>query len=438
MTPGGRNGGRIGRSGCVILLLAVTLASGAPSAGDVGADETAVVIAPLSIRLQGYSLVSQRQFEQALEDTPAHRESTQRMSAVLAGEASLFDARRLHGQRRIDFLEQTARRGDAAAATAIGDMLDRSDGVAEDSGRAFAYFRAGAIGGRMDAAHNLGAQYARGRGTRVDLTEALAWLIVAQARGDRSHAQAQLRQHLQDRGRTAAITAAEQRARVLGVKATTGEVIAALPPAAAICFDETRATGAGAGDDDVDASPAEADSAVPPVVVMTVLGERRAWPTITALQQAADRGEAAAMGALGRLLTNGRRLPPDPERAVVWLERSAALGDADAAHQLGDLYSNGEGVAVDERKAFTRYLQAARAGSPLSMASVGVAYTNGRGTDRDLAAGLAWLIVAKRAGVDLGQEARLRAFLTRYQPGEIAKAEAQSAILERELAPRTR
>lgn len=387
----------------------------------------------ISIRLQSMSqMASDGEFERALADTPAQRDAAERMRASLAGELNLYQARRLHGQERVDLLETAARGGDAAAAAAVGEMFDVGDGVLEDAARATAYYRAGAIGGRMDAAHNLGAALAKGRGVPLDFVEALAWLTVARQRGDPSGADQQLRQHLQSRGKVEAIAAAEQRADSLAPRVTTAEISAALPAAQPLVFDAARSIAVGDDTNQVEAEPGE-EPASPPVTVTTILGVPHTWPSLEALRRAANHGDATAMGALGRLLTNGKRLPPDALAAVVWLERSAALGDIDAAHQLGDLYSKGDGIVPDDRKAFAYYLQGARGGSALSMASVGVFHTNGRGTARDLVQGLAWLIAARHFGVDLGQEARLRGFLTQHQPAELAKAEQLSKTLLQEF-----
>jgi TPR repeat protein len=306
------------------------------------------------------------------------------------------------------------------------------DGVSENPGRAFGYFRAGAIGGRMDAAHNLGAAYAKGRGVRRDFTEALAWLIVARARGDTSGAEQQLRDRLIERHREEMVKTAEKHAGEWQRRFSREEIAAALPLPAPFEF------GPAAGElTNVEAEDGPVEKletpATPPVVVMTILGDRLTWPTVDALQRAANRGEPAALGALGRLLAAGKLMPADPLGAVVLLEHSAALGNVDAAHQLGDLYADGEKLLRDDAKSFAYFTQAARGGSLLAMASVGVYYTNGRGVERDLVKGLAWLIVAKHYRVDLGQEGRLRSFLVQHRTDDVAKAESVAAGLIHEI-----
>ena|GEM_PF-3528184 len=407
---------------------------------DVPTDESGIGIVRLSWQMKFPPTTSHREFDEALANTKAQQQSAARMRAVLDGELSVFEAEQLSGQEKIDRLERGARSGEAAAAMELGDALDVGDGMSEDTVRAFGYFRAAALGGRMDAAHNLGAAYAAGRGVRRDFTEALAWLIVARARGDKSGADEQLRRHLLERQRVTEIAAAEKRSRELGTKVSRAEIIAALPPAAPLIFVPAAATPA----TEVNASELESDSdggtsrPVPEVVVMTMTGARLTWPTLPDLQRAARHEEPAALDALGRLLVAGKLLPADPLRAVVLLERSAELGDVDASYQLGELYSGGEKILRDDAKAFAYYMKAAQGGCGLAMGNVGVYFTNGRGTERDYVKGLAWLIVARHFGVDLGQEKRLRPFLLQHDPADVAKAEKMSDGLIREIEARVR
>lgn len=382
-------------------------------------------------------------FENALAHSRGAELSAARMRAALDGDARVFDAEKRQGQDRIDFLEEAARRGDGGALLVLADLLAQGDDLARDQARAIAYYKAAALAGRMEAAHNLGRIYAAGAGVRRDYAESLAWLIVARERGDPSDAEEQLRQHLLDRQQPATIAAAEKRALELGPKASPDVVLAALPPPAPLRYRPPTPPATVAPDtaetvDVHDLAPGAAarraaDEPPPEVVVMTITGVRLTWRTLAELQQAADRNEPSALDALGRLLAAGRLVPQDSLRAVVLLERAATAGDIDAAHKLGDLYSDADGVQRDEAKAFSFYLQAARGGSVLAMANVGIDYTNGRGVAADYVQGLAWLIVAKHFGVDAGQEQKLRTFLSRNQPVKIPAAESAAGNLIREI-----
>ncbi len=416
------------------LVLVTTTVRGSEDDRGWAADAPAITIGRLSLSMKSWEHSSEEEFESALARSKATVDSEERMAAVLAGETSLYAASKLRGQERLDYLERMAREGDAAAASALGDMFDTSDGVEADAQRAFGYYHAAALGGRMEAAHNLGAAYAKGRGVQRDFAAALAWLIVARERGDESGEVERLRGFLLGRGRGATIAAAESQAQASRAKRSRDEVVAVLPPVAELTFrpELTAAENLTVFEDHVE-KPEPLTPATPPVVVMTILGKRLAWPALADLERAANRGDAPAMSAKGRLLTSGRLLPLDPLGAVVWLERAAALGDADAAHQLGDLYSKGGEIVRDDAKAFAYFLQAAKGGSSVAMVNVGVYFTNGRGTEKDLVKGLAWLIVAKQLGMNVGQEARLRGFMAKHRPDDVAQAEALGAELKREI-----
>lgn len=416
------------------LVLVAGTARGAEDDRGGVADAPPIAIGRLSLSLKSWAHSAEEEFESALARSKAAVDSEERMTAVLAGEASLYAASKLRGQERLEYLERMARDGDAAAAGGLGDMLDTGDGVETDAVRAFRYYQAAALGGRMEAAHNLGAAYAKGRGVQRDFGAALAWLIVARQRGDSSGEDERLRAHLLERGRDAAVAAAESQAQALQAKRSRDEVMAALPPVAELTFrpELTAAENLAVFDDPVgNTNPPPPET--PPVVVMTILGRRLAWPTLADLERAANHGDAPAMAAKGRLLASGRLLPLDPLGAVVWLERAAALGDADAAHQLGDLYSKGGEIVRDDAKAFAYFLQAAKGGSSVAMVNVGVYFTNGHGTEKDLVKGLAWLIVAKQFGMNVGQEPRLRGFMAKHRPDDVAKAEALGAELKRDI-----
>lgn len=418
-----------------VALMAAKPPPAAPTAELVGSD----LEVKLPIRSDSPTL-SDAEFEQALENSKAAVESKERMAAVLAKEKGTYGALKLRGQEQIDALERAARDGEATAAEILGDMLDTGDHLKEDPARAIGYYRAAALGGRMEAAHSLGVSYSKGRGAQRDFREALAWLIVARQRGDKSGVDDELRTYLRRHGHDDVIGRAEHRAQELLRPVKPDVIVAALPPAGPLEFDSNTIEATTT----VDNRPAEARKAAPrenppetpPVVVTTILGQRLTWPSLEELQHAANRGDPAALTALGRLLASGKLIPADPMRAVVLLERAAAMGEVDAAHQLGDLYAQGDGIVRDDAKAFSYFLQAAQSGSPLAMANVGVYYTNGRGTKADLLQGLAWLTTAKSYRVDLGQEKRLRDFMLKSRSSDVAKADELAEKLRSEIATR--
>lgn len=399
--------------------LACTGASGRP------ADDPVPMPPPMT------HAATQRELDDALAHSKASMESKERMAAKLRGETTAFDAGKLTGQAKIDFLEKAARKGDPAAAEQLGELLDTGESLPEDPARAAGYFKAAALGGRRDAAHSLGVDYSTGRGVRRDYREALAWMIVARARGDDSDIEEQLRTFLAGSEYRGIIASAEARAKELQAKHTVEEIVAALPPPAPLVFDPTATAQTVDASSLSSSSPASAAdaSAAPEVVVYTINGERLTWPTLTDLRQAAEKGDATALDGLGRVLLAGKLVTADPLQALSAFERSAAGGDVDAAYELSGLYATSTEVVHDDAKAFAYCTQAANGGVLPAMVNLGVFYTNGRGTARDLVKGLAWLSVAKHFGVNSVQEKRLRQFLDRNHPEDIAKAEALAAKL---------
>ncbi len=389
-------------------------------------------------------VASQSELDFALAHSKASVESKERMAAELRGEKSLFDAGKLTGQAKIDFLEHAARDGVAAAAERLGEMLTDGETLYVDLERGAAYLRSAALGGRQGAAHRLGLAYSKGMGVARDYREALAWLIVARTRGDDETARGddttlenQLRAFLARSEYSAAVGAGEARARELQVKHTREEILAALPAVAPLVYD------AGASATTVDQSgrvtspgEVEASDGPPEVVVFTITGTRLTWQTLTDLRRDARKGDAGAQDALGRVLLAGKLVPEDPLQATDAFEHSAAQGNLDAAYELSGLYSTGPDVLPDATKAFAYCQQAAQGGVVPAMVNLGVFYTNGRGTARDPVAGLAWLCVAKHFGEQSQQESRLRAFLVRNRPDDVAKAEALAAKLIPEVAAR--
>jgi len=397
----------------------------------------APIRAPIVIQAPAVNRASSaRELDAVLTNNKATQENKERLAAKLRGEESLYDAAKLTGQARLDFLERAARRGDPAAAERLGEIFDSGEHVHADRARAAGYFRAAALGGREGAAHFLGLACSAARGVPRDYREALAWLIVAKARGDDSDLEQQLRTFLSGSQYRTLVGAAEDRAKELQAAHKPEEIVAALPPAAPIEF---------AAESDAPTVTYRAGTAVaempdtpPEVVVYTVLGTRLAWQTVADLRREADRGDPAALDAWGRVLLAGKLVAPDALLAAAAFERGAKAGDLDAAYQLSSLYSVGADLVQDDARAFAYCQQAARGGVVPAMVNLGVFYTNGRGIERDLVTGFAWLCVAKHFGENSGQERQLRVFLTRNNPDNIAKAEALAAKLMAEVQAKMR
>jgi TPR repeat protein len=111
----------------------------------------------------------------------------------------------------------------------------------------------------------------------------------------------------------------------------------------------------------------------------------------------ADRGHAAAMETLARLLLEGND-PKDKPEGVVWLRKAADAGRAEAKIRLGLLYNEGkEGVPKDELEAFHLFRQAVEIDSRYGC-TLAVTYRQGKAVTKDPTQALAWFTKAAERG----------------------------------------
>jgi TPR repeat protein len=101
--------------------------------------------------------------------------------------------------------------------------------------------------------------------------------------------------------------------------------------------------------------------------------------------KAAEHGQPDAQFELGRAYRRGDGFPKDAVRAVAWFQRGAQQGHAGAQYALGQMYNFGEGVAEDPRLAVYWYTQASNQGMPEAQGSLGYMWSNGLGTQQDRA-----------------------------------------------------
>ena len=71
--------------------------------------------------------------------------------------------------------------------------------------------------------------------------------------------------------------------------------------------------------------------------------------------KSAELGNADAMNLLGAMYREGKGVPQDYAKAVMWFEKSAELGNSNAMGLLGEMYRDGEGVPQDYAKAHMWY-----------------------------------------------------------------------------------
>jgi TPR repeat protein len=83
------------------------------------------------------------------------------------------------GELAVIVLERAAAAGSPDAAHLLAEIYRKGTLVIEDAKKSFEYSLQAARGGALVSIYNVGGCYANGRGTTRDLTQALAWLLVA-------------------------------------------------------------------------------------------------------------------------------------------------------------------------------------------------------------------------------------------------------------------
>jgi len=290
-------------------------------------------------------------------------------SLAHSGDNDLKDGVAAYG--RLDFrtafklLKPLADQGNPEAQFYIADMYQFGQGVKSDLPEAVALYRKSAEQGFVEAEVKLGAMYKSGAGVKQDDAEADKWFHKAWKP-------------------TQATAPAEQQSRSSGKDGAQHK----------------------AGADDVNAAFLRGD-------YQTAMKLSRA---------AADQGNAAAMGNIGRLYENGQGVTQDYMEAAKWLRKAAERGVASAQNDLGFLYDNGQGVSVDHAEAFAWYSKAAEQGYGVAEGNLGVCYENGQGVPQDSVKAYMWLSLA--AANDVEGAAKAAQNLTVHMtPEQISEAQ---------------
>ena len=128
-------------------------------------------------------------------------------------------------------------------------------------------------------------------------------------------------------------------------------------------------------------------------------GLKQDWPTALKLfQDAAAKGHASAMNALGRAYQTGTGTTADPAKAAEWYAKAVEEKLPDAENNLGMLYLEGKGVTRDLAQAFRLFERAAAQNDPWGLNNLGGMYEMGWGTTVDKAKALDYYKRARAAG----------------------------------------
>ena len=102
---------------------------------------------------------------------------------------------------------------------------------------------------------------------------------------------------------------------------------------------------------------------------------------VTALQTAAERGEAEAQFQLGRALLRGEGMPKDVDKAFALMKAAAEQGHGDAMSGVGYFYDQGVSVPKDAAHALEWFRKGAEKGSAKAQLNLGKALLVGKDKD---------------------------------------------------------
>lgn len=149
---------------------------------------------------------------------------------------------------------------------------------------------------------------------------------------------------------------------------------------------------------------------------------------IERLTVAADRGEAVAQLALGRIFDEGDGVPENDHEAYRWYRAAAEQGLSLAQYLLAQMYQNGVGKREpDPAQALKWYTKAAEQADVRAQFSLSVLYANGEGVEQDDLKAYMWANLAAAAGSTLAmwQKDILSSRMTKKQVAEAQKLSSE-------------
>ena len=116
-------------------------------------------------------------------------------------------------------------------------------------------------------------------------------------------------------------------------------------------------------------------------------------------RRAADAGYDFAQYALGKLLQSQKRM----DETVFWYEKAAALGNSFAAYRLGKLYLQGKDVPKDVSKAVVYLTESAEQGNQYAQYALGKLYLTGQDVAQDREQAYRWFWESASQGNEYAQ-----------------------------------
>lgn len=121
-------------------------------------------------------------------------------------------------------------------------------------------------------------------------------------------------------------------------------------------------------------------------------------PNLTALQAAAERGDALSQNHLAVMYAEGRGVEQNYQHASLWFRRAAEQGDAFGQYSLATMYSQGLGLPRDHAQAAKWYGKAAKQGDAKAQFLLGKAYYKGLGVAKSQTKAVDWFLAASKGG----------------------------------------
>lgn len=126
--------------------------------------------------------------------------------------------------------------------------------------------------------------------------------------------------------------------------------------------------------------------------------EKNARLAAACYSAASQASYAGATYNLAAALIEGNGIPKDVSKGLRLLRAAKKAGEAAAANYLGFCYRIGEGVEKDPRRGFELSLEAAEAGVAAAQYDVGLCLLTGTGVKKDSTAAERWIARAARGG----------------------------------------
>jgi len=310
----------------------------------------------------------------------------------------------------VDWFREAAQDGDPEAQFNYAHALETGWGTARDEGEARRWFERAAEAGHDGAQLRLGLMLVVGAGGPPDPAAGVRWIRRA-ARNGNAVAEALVQDVLDARGPLddAAIRlvgrlreavwegdeSALERLQALLVEA------AEAPPLVAVSQGEGRVASAVARSEPESEPGPESSVRLPDNVFQIRTDDPlRLRDLVEAYRRAAEAGEMEAQFALAVLYLQGRGLPKDRQRGMMWMQRAAEQGYVPAqsylylaSDEFGALPLGGS-ILLDWAK------ERALAWDPQAFYLLGRVFETGRGVEADAAQARRWYQLAELMGVE--------------------------------------